>query len=137
MRWFYLRYLIYATIKIGLFTAVFWLANVVFPLSPVRSGMFNFFKYMLRYVCKTILTVLPYSFYDLKRPIYSGFLIDECTFTIISSGTSGIFNFFKHMSLTYFFQMILGVVQYISYNLKLPPYAPVVYVQNIKICIHL
>ena len=54
----------------------------------------------------------------------------------ISSGMSGIFNFFKHMSLTYFFQTILGVVQYKSYNLKSPPYATVVYVQNIKMCIH-
>ena len=40
------------------------------------------------------------------------------------------------MSLRYFFQKILGVVQYISYNLKSPPYAPVVYVENIKMCIH-
>ena len=54
----------------------------------------------------------------------------------ISSGTSGIFNFFKHMSLKYFFQTILGVVQYKSYNLKSPPYAPVVYVQNIEMCMH-
>ena len=45
-------------------------------------------------------------------------------------------NFFKHMSLRYFFQTILGVVQYISYNLKSPPYVPVVYVQNIKMRIH-
>ena len=96
-------------------------------------GIFNFFKYMLiRYFCKTILTVLPDSFYDLKWPIYNSFLIGECLFSTISSGMSGIFNFFKHMSLRYFFQTILGVVQYICYNLKSPPYAPVVYVQNIK-----
>ena len=118
----------------GLFTAVFWSANVRFPLSPVRSGIFNFCKYMLfRYFCKTILMVLPDSFWDLKWPIYSGFLIGECTFSTISSGTSGIFNFFKHRSLRYFFQTILGVVQYISYNLNSPPYAPVVYVQNINV----
>ena len=91
---------------------------------------------LLRYFCKTILTVPPDSFYDLKWPIYSGFLIGECTFSTISSETSGIFNFFKDMSLRYFFQMIIVVVQYKSYNLKSPPYAPVVYVKNIKICIH-
>ena len=53
---------------------------------------------LLRYFCKTILTGLPDSFYDLKWPIYSSFLIGECSFSNISSRTSGIFNFFKHMS---------------------------------------
>ena len=80
--------------------------------------------------------VLPDSFYDLKLTIYSSFLIGECSFSTILSGMSGIFKFFKHMSLRFFFQTILGVVQYISDNLKLLQYAPVVYVQNIKMCIH-
>ena len=69
-------------------------------------------------------------FKNLKWPLYSGFLIGECTFSTISSGKSWIFNFFKHMSLRYFFQTILGVVQYVSYNLKLSPYALVVCVQK-------
>ena len=113
-----------------------WLMYV-FHFHLLGVVFFNFFKYMLlRYFCKTILTVLPDAFYNLKWPIYSGFLIGECEFFTISSGTSGIFNFFKHMSLRYFFQTILGVVQYISYYLKSPPYAPVVYVQNIEMCIH-
>ena len=130
MRWFYLCYLIPAKISIGLFTAVFWSANVRFQLSPVKSGIFNVFKYMWRYFCKMILTVLPHSFYDLKWPIYS--------FSVwrmyVSPVTSGIFDLFKHMSLRYFFQTILMVVPDSCYNIKSPPYAPVVYVQNIKMC---
>ena len=55
-----------------------------------------------------ILTVLPDSFYDLKWPIYSCFLIGKCTFFTISPVTSGIFNFLKHFN-----------------NFKSPPYAPV------------
>ena len=98
-------------------------SSLIWPL--LQAIIIDNFHLLLRYFCKTILTVLPDSFYDLKWPIYSGFLIGECTFSTISSGTSA-----------YFFQTILGVVQYISYNLKSPPYAPVVYVQNIEMCIH-
>ena len=46
------------------------------------------------------------------------------------------FQLFQTYVIKILFQTILGVVQYISYNLKSPPYAPVVYVQNIKMCIH-
>ena len=68
------------------------MANVRFPLSPVRSGIYNFFKYMLLF----------------KLQLFQIYVI----------------------------LFILGVVQYISYNLKSPPYAPVVFVQNIEMCIH-
>ena len=54
----------------------------------------------------------------------------------ISPVTRGIFHFFKHMSLRYFFETILIVAPDSCYNLKSPPYAPVLYVQNIKMCIH-
>ena len=108
-----------------------------YVFSPTKSQNFNFFKILLlRYFCKTILLVLPYSFYDLKWPIYSCFLIEECTFSIISPVTSGIFNLFKHMSLRYGFQTILMVVPDSCYNVKSPPYAPVFYVQNIKMYIY-
>ena len=48
----------------------------------------------------------------------------------------GFSTFSNICPLRYFFQTILMVVPDACYNLKSPPYAPVFYVQNIKMCIH-
>ena len=96
-----------------------WLIYV-FHFYLLRVGFFNFFKYMLRYFCKTILTGTTRFILRFKMAYLQQFSDWRMFVSTISSGTSGI----------------LWVVQYISYNLKSPPYAPVVYVQNIKMCIH-
>ena len=57
-------------------------------------------------------------------------------FSTISTVTIEIFNFFKHMSLRYFFETIIMVVPDSCYNFKSSPYAPIFYVQNVKMCIH-
>ena len=46
------------------------------------------------------------------------------------------FSTFSNISLIYIFEKFLMVVPDSCFNLKLPPYAPVFYVQNIKMCIH-
>ena len=80
-----------------------------------------------------ILLVLSDLCYNLKWPIYSCFLIGQYMFSTISPVRSGIFKFFKHMFLRYFF---VTVVTDSCYDLKSPPYAPIFYVKTIKMCIH-
>ena len=66
-------------------------------------------------------------FSDCRKYVFHYFTCNEWDFQLFQT---------SHMSLRYFFQTILMVVPDSCYNFKLPPYAPVFYVQNIKMCIH-
>ena len=66
--------------------------------------------------------MLSVSCYDLKKLIYSGFLIAYYTFSTISPVRGANFNYFKNNLSTYLFETLQLILLHSQFDSKCPPY---------------